>query len=713
MSKILFQYMKNQIILNTSNYTIFEIIKEYSSIINVDTKNLYILYKGKYLSPNQNNKKKIKEIFKNNIILKVFNLNKTRIRIESNFILCPECNNLINISNKEDKINLAGCINDHKIKDLTLNLYINSQLKKKSIKCNKCKENINFFHNKYFFCSCGNIFCYGCKEKHINKTGHNMIEYKERYYKCAKHSNIFISYCNDCKENLCSICELEHINHKKTLYKKIELKGEKLNKIYQNLKYLKKTINQYQIELKKMKEIFEKIISMALEDLKKYKKLYHQLEFISNNLKNYESYNCLNNINIKKLIQNLDTFINNDLNYKFQYLVNFYKISEKKIALKYHNKEKEEKIRLFGEDFVKNNKNNCYLLINNNISELCEYYFFDQEKKGKTIIVDLIKDKVNIKGMFKDCKNLLEISNIIDLGTDIITDVSYLFYGCSSLISLPDISNLILVNVTNMSYLFYGCSSITSLPDISLWKPLSAIDISYMFYGCSSLTSLPNISKWNLDKITNMNNLFSHCSNLSTLPDISKWNTNKVIDMNNMFSFCKVLVNLPDISKWNTNKVIDMSCMFSNCSTLQFLPNIEKWDIGNVKYLNGIFSNCSSLLKFPDISSWNTINVINMNAIFYNCKSLKNLPDISNWKVNNVTNMNGIFYKCKSLISLPDISIWNTSKVINMNNMFSNCESLTSLPDLSKWNKNKNIKYENMFNDCKKSLKIPDKFKNN
>ena len=125
-------------------------------------------------------------------------------------------------------------------------------------------------------------------------------------------------------------------------------------------------------------------------------------------MKNYESLLSFNNLDIKKLIKSMDIFLNDNLLNKFQYLINKYNLSLKELTLIYNNKNNEDKIRLFGEDFVKNNKNNCYILINNHISELCEFYNCNKKKKEKEIIVHLIKEKkMSIKGIFYNCKNLV------------------------------------------------------------------------------------------------------------------------------------------------------------------------------------------------------------------------------------------------------------------------------------------------------------------
>ena len=77
-------------------------------------------------------------------------------------------------------------------------------------------------------------------------------------------------------------------------------------------------------------------------------------------------------------------------------------------------------IRIFGSNFLKNNKNKCKMIINNK-----EYKITNEYK---------VKSNDNSK---------LQI-------------MSYMFSGCSSLSSLPDISKWNTNNVRNMSYMLSG-----------------------------------------------------------------------------------------------------------------------------------------------------------------------------------------------------------------------------------------------------------------
>ena len=125
-------------------------------------------------------------------------------------------------------------------------------------------------------------------------------------------------------------------------------------------------------------------------------------------------------------------------------------------------------LKLFDEEFVKNNRNNCYILINNIRHELC--------KEIKLNELRILKNKLEIK--------LIEINSI--------TDMRYMFYGCSSLESLPDISKWDMSNVTCISKMFVGCKC----------KSINIMTIEYKFSDYTDKIKLfdDNFVKNNKDK---------------------------------------------------------------------------------------------------------------------------------------------------------------------------------------------------------------------
>ena len=89
-----------------------------------------------------------------------------------------------------------------------------------------------------------------------------------------------------------------------------------------------------------------------------------------------------------------------------------------------------KRIKIFGLDFVNNNKNNCKIKVEGKILGLQEYYEIQQD----------IENNNQIKN-----NNTLEI---ILIGINKIIDMSYMFYRCNLLLSLPDISKWNVENVT-------------------------------------------------------------------------------------------------------------------------------------------------------------------------------------------------------------------------------------------------------------------------
>ena len=153
-------------------------------------------------------------------------------------------------------------------------------------------------------------------------------------------------------------------------------------------------------------------------------------------------------------------------------------------------------IYLFGEEFVKNNKEKCFLVINEQKYDLCEYI--------KTDIIR--KDDTNLK---------IKLEEIIP-----ITNMSYMCYYCHSLASLPDFSNWNFSSVNDISCMFYNCKFLFSLPDISGWDTSNIINMKYLFYNCKSLVCLPNISNWNTSNVKDISGIFADCQTLKTIPDI-------------------------------------------------------------------------------------------------------------------------------------------------------------------------------------------------
>ncbi len=176
----------------------------------------------------------------------------------------------------------------------------------------------------------------------------------------------------------------------------------------------------------------------------------------------------------------------------------FFQEKEKEINKKYNkknisimkyfieNEKNQKEIKIFGENFVKNNRKKCKIIINNKEKELMEIMEINEKIK-----LEIHDSLINIKEMFYKCQSIKSIDR---MNTNNVKNMSCLFYGCSSLSSLPDISKWNICKVIHIGCLFFGYYSLTSLPDFSKWRINNVETINFLFYGFSSLQSLADIS---------------------------------------------------------------------------------------------------------------------------------------------------------------------------------------------------------------------------
>ena len=498
--------------------------------------------------------------------------------IKSNEIICPKCFENCRIKFKDYRIQLYGCKNGHEMKNILLNEFNNLQyINEANIICDICKNlNKSNAHNKQFFkcLTCNNNICPLCKSIH-NKS-HNIIDFNKKNYICNIHNDLFISYCNVCNVNLCYSCEEEHKNHNIIVYRDI----------FSNLNDIQKELNKFEKTIDNFKNIindFINILNEVKENIDKFYKInYDIIKTFRIQDKNYQILQNINEVKNNIKMNDIEKIIKENNINKFKYILNLYNkmknniiLGSNEIIARYKLNENEKKIRIFGHNFVLNNKNNCSILYKNETYELTEYF---------------------------DISNFEEIQDTIEIklkGINNITNMSDMFNDCRNLIELPDIYMWNTINVTNMSFLFKNCSSLLTPPEISGWETENVTDMSYMFSGCSSLISLPDISKWNISNVTDIRAIFSNCFSLEYLPDLSNLNTMNVTKMSYLFSECWKISSLPDISKWNTINVEDMNSMFYECESLLFLPDIGKWNITNLKNKDLMFKGCKNTLNIP------------------------------------------------------------------------------------------------------------------
>jgi surface protein len=532
-------------------------LHRYSNDINRNIRELSFEHNGSIIPVNSeltfrqinNNDNSLKFLvnYRGNKILNTF--------VKSQYVICPQCklNCLININ--DYNISLYNCYKEHSVNNLSINEFVYTQyIDESMIQCGECKINkARVRDNNFYICSCGLNLCPLCQIDH-KKNNHNVFNFDKKNYWCIEHNEKFISYCPNCKYNLCLKCELRH-NDK---HKLIEFKDILPNRNYVN--QIKGMQNRFRESIDNLEEEINKIVKILHGFLDSLNSYYHINEEIIKNyeckFRNYYSIKNVSNYNTQRLLddisnalkeENLEKKIKGilDINSKINTGLNDFDIDKGKnfVTLKYKKNSVigiPSRMRIFGDRFVEENYNKCYLVYNNKeIPLVTRINYVKENEKDNFLEIKLIETKkiTSMNSMFGGCKNLISLDNFCEWDTSNVTDMSYMFNKCISLRTLPDISKWNTYNVVKMNGMFDACESLLSLPDISKWDVSNVTDMNHMFSCCKALKKFPNVSKWNTSKVTNMNHMFSDCKNAENLPDISQWNTSNVINMKYMF-FC-------------------------------------------------------------------------------------------------------------------------------------------------------------------------------
>ena len=291
--------------------------------------------------------------------------NKIKKEVISNEIICPECKESSLMSIKDFKLNFYDCKNNHKIENILINKFKETQ---KMLISNKSKaEN----------------------------------------YICKKHNLKYFDFCKTCKKNICNICENNHKNHELINFKDILPEQNELFKIEAELRNL---IDKFKEKIKLIIKIFKKMIIQ----LEFYYKINNNI--LNNFNINKVNYHSLLNINEIKnssqiLITELNNIINTNINSVFNYSINN---AYDKNGCKYN--------------YFKNNFNNIKEILlnknykeelndlNSNITSLNSFYKNDLENKKieENNIFYFVNGDVyvgNIKNGLKEGKGILYYNN--------------------------------------------------------------------------------------------------------------------------------------------------------------------------------------------------------------------------------------------------------------------------------------------------------------
>ena len=249
------------------------------------------------------------------------------------------------IDNK-NQIKIFGISKNHKAK----NKNKKSKKRKSNIICSKCLDKYNINNSCLINFEDYKIILSECNKGHRisdilieDFEAKNFNNYNDNYYKCNIHKNeIFCSYCTNCKENLCFICENNH-SHKSDIISFNQIlfnSDEYINNLNAKMINFEKKINKLMTQIERLKGI----LNYVMKHIEKYYSLISSI--IDNydiNKRNYWMIKNLKQINIDNVIEDIDKIIKNkNLTEKFNYILSIYNKmkykNEIKIQYKYSKK---------------------------------------------------------------------------------------------------------------------------------------------------------------------------------------------------------------------------------------------------------------------------------------------------------------------------------------------------------------------------------------
>ena len=290
------------------------------------------LYEGEKI----NLEKKIKDMITN----KNENQNKLSILVSdtlvkkkinsienSKQVICPECEQKsIRFKLKNYHISLFECDNRHKLLGINADEYLkNQKVDLAKIICNECKtKNKNESFQKKFFkcCQCAQILCPLCKES--SHKSHKIINYDDKCFICEEDGEYYTKYCNECKKNVCRICDGNHKSHNMTYFMDI-MPNKKI--IVDSLIELKDKINQFEKDIENIKKLFDKMLNNLEVNYEILKKISDEYEENNDKKRNYQILQNMNDIKTfsSSIICDINKVINNsDLMDKMKYIVDMH-----------------------------------------------------------------------------------------------------------------------------------------------------------------------------------------------------------------------------------------------------------------------------------------------------------------------------------------------------------------------------------------------------
>ena len=258
----------------------------------------------------------------------------------------------------------------------------------------------------------------------------------------------------------------------------------------------------------------------------------------------------------------------------------------KKFDLKYLVEKENLQTPLFGKNFVANNKDKCYIIIDNIDCELKQNHKFS--KIGEHIVTLVITDdNINFIKMFSNYsfgrlsgsfssdfnRYLIDVSSFANLDVSQCEDLSGMFNGCNNIKNFNFLKNWNVSRCKNFECLFSYCN-FTDVNFLSNWNVKNATDLGGMFYGCEKLNNIEGLKNWDVGNVKYFRDTFRGCKGLTDVNDLQNWNMTSADEIHGMFCFCENLVNMDSLFKWKLKDGISKCNILLGDNKLKNIPSI-------------------------------------------------------------------------------------------------------------------------------------------
>ena len=335
------------------------------------------------------------------------------------------------------------------------------------------------------------------------------------------------------------------------------------------------------------------------------------------------------------------------------------------------------------------------IVLNENIGN-AEYMF---SGSGLATIKNVTTSCRNIKGMFSNCNNLVDVTNFNANGT---TSYESLFEGCNGMSVAPII--VIPNNITNISRMYKDCLGLVSIDGFVLHGNITVVDdfiagcdklvnannvtISGPFYneifrGVTSLKYINNLLINYVGRSMTFSNMFDGCTSLEEMSFHDDSYVKDVISMDYMFRGTSM--KTVDFSNVNFERVSSYKYMFADCLMEEFSYTVPETIISIEGFLSGC-RNLKTLRAFHIDSDVSTNKWIDNTSIenLIDCRFNTQFTKFENYtSLKNVENLtytgkdfSNYFNSCSNL-KTASINITSaTNKIVDT---FANCPNLTSV----------------------------------